>query len=395
MSPTNQMETIGGRYRLGERIGHGGMGEVFAAHDLRLDREVALKLLRADLAEQDGMRERVVAEARLAARLTHPHVVGVLDTGEQDGRPFVVMERLSGRTLGDELADGPMPPERVRDVGLQVLRALAAAHELGIVHRDVKPGNVLDAGVGTWKVADFGIAKWVHAEETLTGTGELLGSPSYLAPERIEGEQAGPASDLYAVGVLLYEALCGRKPFEGDDPFALATAIRDGAYEPPGSVFPDADRTIVAVIERAMKRDPSERYESAEAMAAALLGEDTQDTGDVTATIAVPVTTPLPPTEEEPLLESDGSDTVPVPRVEQTARLPYQAPAPRPERPRRASKTALIVAGAVLALVLITVFAIVAFTDSGTPLPGSGAGASSLPAPLEDALTRLEESVRP
>jgi serine/threonine protein kinase len=395
MSPTNQMETIGGRYRLGERIGHGGMGEVFAAHDLRLDREVALKLLRADLAEQDGMRERVVAEARLAARLTHPHVVGVLDTGEQDGRPFVVMERLSGRTLGDELADGPMPPERVRDVGLQVLRALAAAHELGIVHRDVKPGNVLDTGVGTWKVADFGIAKWVHAEETLTGTGELLGSPSYLAPERIEGEQAGPASDLYAVGVLLYEALCGRKPFEGDDPFALATAIREGAYEPPGSVFPDADRTIVAVIERAMKRDPSERYESAETMAAALLGEDTQDTADVTATIAVPVTTPLPPTEEEPLLESDGNETVPVPRVEQTARLPYQAPAPRPEPPRRPSKTPQIVAGAILALILITVFAIVAFTDSGTPPPGSGAGASSLPAPLEDALTRLEESVRP
>ena len=135
------------------------------------------------------MRERVVAEARLAARLTHPHVVGVLDTGEQDGRPFVVMERLSGRTLRDELAGGPMPPERVRDVGLQVLRALAAAHELGIVHRDVKPGNILDAGVGTWKVADFGIAKWVHAEETLTGTGELLGSPSYLAPERIDGSR--------------------------------------------------------------------------------------------------------------------------------------------------------------------------------------------------------------
>ena len=118
MSPTEQIETIGDRYRLGDRLGAGGMGEVFVAHDLRLDREVALKLLRADLAQQDGMRERVVAEARLAARLTHPHVVGVLDTGEQDGRPFVVMERLSGRTLRDELAGGPMPPERVRDVGL-------------------------------------------------------------------------------------------------------------------------------------------------------------------------------------------------------------------------------------------------------------------------------------
>ena len=301
------------------------------------------------------------------------------------------MERLSGRTLGDELADGAMPAERVRDVGLQVLRALAAAHELGIVHRDVKPGNILDAGVGTWKVADFGIAKWVHADETLTGTGELLGSPSYLAPERIEGEQAGPASDLYAVGVLLYEALCGRKPFEGDDPFALATAIRDGAYEPPAAVFPDADPAIVAVIERAMQRDPAERYESAEAMAAALLGEDAEETGDVTATIVAPVTMPLPPTDEE--LEQDREETVRVPRVERTARLPVQAPAPRPQRWRRPSKTVLIVAAAVLAVVLITVFAIVAFSGSGTPLPG--ADASSLPVPLDEALTRLEESVRP
>jgi serine/threonine protein kinase len=254
--PTTQTKTIGDRYRLGERLGYGGMGEVFAAHDLRLDRSVALKLLREDLAGQVDMRERVVAEARLAARLTHPHVVGVLDTGEQDGRPFVVMERLSGRTLRDELAGGPLPAERVRDVGLQVLRALAAAHQLGIVHREMKPGNVLDAGMGTWKVADFGIARWVHADETLTGTGELLGSPSYLAPERIEGQQAGPASDLYAVGVLLYEALCGRKPFEGEDPFALATAIREGAFEPPSSVLPDADPGIVVVIERAMRLDP-------------------------------------------------------------------------------------------------------------------------------------------
>jgi serine/threonine protein kinase len=395
MSPTNQMETVGGRYRLGERIGYGGMGEVFAAHDLRLDREVALKLLRVDLAGQDGMRERVVAEARLAARLTHPHVVGVLDTGEQDGRPFVVMERLSGRTLGDELAEGPMPPERVRDVGLQVLRALAAAHELGIVHRDVKPGNVLDAGVGTWKVADFGIAKWVHADETLTGTGELMGSPSYLAPERIEGQQAGPASDLYAVGVLLYEALCGRKPFEGEDPFALATSIREGRYEPPTSVLPDADPQIVAVIERAMQREPADRYESAEAMAAALLGEDSSGADDVTATTATPATTPIPPIDAEPESEPevDGNETVRMPPMDQTARLPYQAPASEPERPRRRPKTALIVGGAILALVLITVFAIVAFTGSGTPPPDPGAGATSLPAPLEDALTRLEESV--
>jgi len=388
MASTEQIGIVGDRYRLGERLGHGGMGEVFAAHDLRLDREVALKLLRADLAEQDGMRERVVAEARLAARLTHPHVVGVLDTGEQDGRPFVVMERLSGRTLRDELAGGPMPPERVRDVGQQVLRALAAAHELGIVHRDVKPGNILDAGVGTWKVADFGIAKWVHADETLTGTGELLGSPSYLAPERIEGDQAGPASDLYAVGVLLYESLTGRKPFEGDDPFALAAAIRDGRYEPPTSIDTDADPEISVVIERAMRRDVAERYESAEAMAAALLGEDPgRVESAATAAIAV---SPGPAADAQP----DGSETVRMSPMEQTARLPVQPSAARSAAPRRLPRAAPIVAGAIVVVALLVILAFSVFADRNAPGPGA-ATSTTLPAPLEDALQELEESVQP
>ena len=383
MSPTEQIETVGGRYQLGDLLGAGGMGEVFVAHDLRLDREVALKLLRADLAQQDDMRERVVAEARLAARLTHPHVVGVLDTGEQDGRPFVVMERLSGRTLRDELADGPMPPERVRDVGLQVLRALAAAHELGIVHRDVKPGNILDAGVGTWKVADFGIAKWIHADETLTGTGELMGSPSYLAPERIDGQQAGPASDLYAVGVLLYEALSGRKPFEGDEPLALAAAIRDGRFEPITGIVADVDPDIAAVIDRAMRRDPAERYEHAEAMAAALLGEEPERASDdETTTIAAPARPTL-----------DGSETVPMPRMERTARLPVPAPVPRSARFSRPSRTALLVAGAIVAVALLVILALTVFTGGGTPDPNTANG-TTLPAPLEDALAGLEEAVR-
>jgi serine/threonine protein kinase len=388
MSPTEQMETIGGRYRLGDRLGAGGMGEVFVAHDLRLDREVALKLLRADLAQQEGMRERVVAEARLAARLTHPHVVGVLDTGEQDGRPFVVMERLSGRTLRDELAGGAMSPERARDVGLQVLRALAAAHELGIVHRDVKPGNILDAGVGTWKVADFGIAKWVHAEETLTGTGELLGSPSYLAPERIDGQQAGPASDLYAVGVLLYEALTGRKPFEGDDPFALAAAIRDGRYEPPTAIEAGVDPQITAVIERAMRRHPGERYASAEVMAAALVGDERAVDRAATEVIAGPLE---PDVDTEP----DGHETVPIPRMERTARLPSQPPTSQPaDHPRRPSRAALIAAAAIVAVALLVTLALTVFTGPDTP-GTNGAAGTALPAQLEDALSQLEDSVQP
>jgi serine/threonine protein kinase len=303
------------------------------------------------------------------------------------------MERLSGRTLRDVLAEGPMPPERVRDVGLQVLRALAAAHELGIVHRDVKPGNVLDAGVGTWKVADFGIAKWIHADETLTGTGELLGSPSYLAPERIDGEQAGPAADLYAVGVLLYEALCGRRPFEGDDPFTLASAIKEGRYERPADVVPDADPRIAPVIERAMSLEPGDRFASAEEMASALLGAD----ADETEAFEAPASgTSGEPPASAPDHDADATETIRTPRLEETARIPYQAPAPRPVRSqRRARTTAMIVAAALIAIALITVLAVVAFTGSGGgQQPGSSAG-SSLPAPLEDSLRRLEEAVRP
>jgi eukaryotic-like serine/threonine-protein kinase len=399
MSSTNQLDSIADRYRLGELIGQGGMGEVFAAQDLRLEREVALKLLRPDLAERDGMRERVLAEARLAARLTHPNVVAVLDTGEQEGRPFVVMERLSGRTLRDELSGGPMDPEQVRDVGLQVLRALGAAHELGIIHRDVKPGNVLDAGVGTWKVADFGIAKWVHADDTLTGTGELLGSPWYVAPERIDGRQAGPAADLYGVGVLLYEALCSRRPFEGDDPIALAAQINEGRYEPPPA---DADPAIVQVIERAMRRDPAERFTSADQMADALLGAKAPEPeADPTVTME-----PDPEVEREP----DGDATQAMRPLDRTAVLPapaarpdqepavpeappapYQAPAPRP-RARRPSPA--VIAAVIIAIGLVAVLAFVTF--SGRPGTRSDRRPNAtLPAPLEDALQRLEDSVRP
>jgi serine/threonine-protein kinase len=240
--------------------------------------------------------------------------------------------------------------------------------------------------VGTWKVADFGIAKWIHADETLTGTGELLGSPSYLAPERIEGHEAQPASDLYAVGVLLYEALCGTRPFSARDPISLATEIREGRYQPAAEVIPDADPQIVAVIERAMRLDPQERFRSAEEMATALT------TGETTADVA-PLTEPLPAAGGS----ADGTKTVPVPKLEQTARLPIeQAPeaAPRPSRPRG---RLLVIGAAILAIVLVTVLAIAAFSgqDAPPPSPSAGATDSTLPAELDEALQRLEDSVRP
>jgi serine/threonine protein kinase len=242
----------------------------------------------------------------------------------------------------------------------------------------------------TWKVADFGIAKWVHAEETLTGTGELLGSPSYLAPERIDGQQAGPASDLYAVGVLLYEALTGRKPFEGDDPFALAAAIRSGRYEPPTAIDADAYPQIGAVIERAMRRDPAERYESAEAMAAALLGDERDVDRTATEVIAGPIE---PDVDTEP----EGHETVPIPRMERTARLPSQPPTPQPAGFPRPSRVVLIAAGAIVVVALLVILALTIFT--GPDAPGAngtgGTGGTALPASLDDALRELEDSVQP
>ena len=215
--------TIAGRYAVGEVIGRGGMGEVRAGHDLRLDRDVAVKLLNPDVVALPKARERFEAEARAAARLTHPNIVVVYDSGEHEGVLFLVMERLPGRTLADELSRGSLSVERVRSVGADVLAALGAAHNAGVVHRDLKPGNVLLAADGTAKVADFGIAKAV-GDVDLTTTGILLGTPAYLSPEQLDGEVATPASDIYSVGVLLYEALAGTKPFASGSPVALARA---------------------------------------------------------------------------------------------------------------------------------------------------------------------------
>jgi serine/threonine-protein kinase len=197
---------------------------VYDAVDTRLDRPVALKRLRADLADDVAMRRRVETEARLAARLTHPNVVTVFDSGLEAGHPFIVMERLDGRTLRDELAEGPMEHEAVRSMALQVLEALAAAHGIGLIHRDVKPGNILVAGEGTWKVADFGIATSIEDDHTLTRTGELLGSASYLAPERLEGHAGHDAQR---------RLFARRRDVRGPDrPAPVRRGHPDGARDP-------------------------------------------------------------------------------------------------------------------------------------------------------------------
>jgi eukaryotic-like serine/threonine-protein kinase len=381
MAPLGARPTVAGRYRTGDLLGRGGMGEVYDAVDLRLDRRVALKRLRADMADDPSMRRRVEVEARLAAKLIHPNVVTVFDSGLDEGHPFIVMERLGGRTLSDELSREPMEPDRVRAMALQVLEALAAAHAIGLIHRDVKPGNILEGQDETWKVADFGIATTTDSDHTITRTGEVLGSPSYLAPERLEGHAATARSDLYSLGVVLYEAVSGSRPFGEGNPWALGVRIREGRYEPLPEAAPGVDPDLAAAIERAMSRDPADRFASAQEMAQTLRG-------------------PASPTRPLDAPAADEAPTVVIDRDDDpTAVLePVGAPpAARTAAPKRLL-TILLVAG-VLIVAVAAITAVAIFdgpTTAGTPpAPTTSSDTTGVPAPLQDALNRLQETIDP
>jgi len=263
---------VGGRYRLGATLGSGGMADVYDAVDDRLGRPVAVKVLRPEMAAQPDVRRRFEAEARAAARLSHPNAVAVFDTGVDETAPWLVMERLPGETLADRIrGDGPLDPEWVRRMAGDVLGALGAAHAAGLVHRDVKPGNILIGADGCAKIADFGIAKSLDVvADDHTVSGQLVGTPAYLAPERIDGEPATVRSDLYALGVVLYEALGGLRPFEGTTPMSIAYAVQHAPVPALDELRPDLPRPLVDAVMRAMARDPRDRFGSAAEMARAL-----------------------------------------------------------------------------------------------------------------------------
>jgi tRNA A-37 threonylcarbamoyl transferase component Bud32 len=283
---------VDGRYRVGAVIGRGAMGEVRSAWDERLDREVAYKCLRSDLARDPAVRARFEDEARSAARLAHHAIVTVFDSGEHDGVPYLVMERLPGRTLADELTDGPLPERRVEAIAVDIGGALATAHDLGVIHRDVKPGNILLTADGGVKLADFGIAKSADAMDH-TQTGMIIGSPSYLAPERLAGEPATARSDLYALGVVLYEALTGTKPFRGDTPVALAHAIHTTSPEPIRTRCPGTSDALAGVIDGCMARAPGDRPASASDVVATLRASATQELAAVDADAGGAETVPM------------------------------------------------------------------------------------------------------
>jgi serine/threonine protein kinase len=261
-------ELLGGRYELRGVLGRGGMAEVHDGFDTRLGRPVAIKLLYPGFSVNPDSRRRFEAEARAAAGLNHPNIVAVHDSGEHQGTPFIVMERLPGRTLADLIAHGPMPQSLVHLMLEDVLAALAAAHYAGILHRDIKPANILFADSGRAKVTDFGIAKTAGVDHTHTG--QIIGTMAYLSPERLAGKPASICDDLYAVGVVGYEALTGYRPFPQDNLATLARAIMDGRPPPIAAFRPDVDPAFAGVLEQAMAPEARWRFASADAMRASL-----------------------------------------------------------------------------------------------------------------------------
>jgi eukaryotic-like serine/threonine-protein kinase len=272
-----------GRYRLEDVLGRGGMATVYLAQDEELERPVAVKVLAGHLADDATFRSRFVREARLAAQLSHPNVVQIYDSGENDGNPYIVMEFVDGRTLADELTEtGPLPPDRVVELGVQVCAGLGTAHAAGLVHRDIKPGNLLIREDGMVKIADFGIAR--AAETThLTQMGSILGTAAYLAPEQARGEEVTAAADLYSLGCVLYECLTGRTPYAFETLTELAAKHCDEPIPPVRQLREEVSENLEAVVMRCLARKPGYRPASAAAVAS-----------DLSADTPEPATSPLP-----------------------------------------------------------------------------------------------------
>jgi beta-lactam-binding protein with PASTA domain/predicted Ser/Thr protein kinase len=268
---------LGSRYEIGEVLGYGGMAEVHLGRDVRLGREVAVKVLRADLARDPSFQTRFRREAQAAASLNHPAIVAVYDTGEDavqnGGLPYIVMEYVEGRTLRDVLkAEGRLMPRRAMEIVADICAALDFSHRNGIVHRDVKPGNVMVTPTGAVKVMDFGIARAVaDAGATVTATAQVIGTAQYLSPEQARGENVDARSDVYSTGCLLYELLTGHPPFTGDSPVAVAYQHVREIAPPPSSSNPDVPPELDAIVMKSMAKNPANRYQTANEMRSDLI----------------------------------------------------------------------------------------------------------------------------
>lgn len=339
-----------GRYRVERTLGQGGMAAVYLAHDSELDRPVAIKVLAEHLSSDEAFRQRFVREARMAAGLSHPNIVHVYDQGDEDGRPFIVMECVDGHTLGEELKrTGALPPARVVDLALQICGGLEHAHASGLVHRDIKPGNLLLSENGTVKIADFGIARAAQATK-LTQIGSILGTAAYLAPEQAAGEPVTAAADIYSLGCVLFELLTARTPYVFESLPELVVKQREEPITPIRELRPDVPPELEAAVMHCLARRPEYRPASVAELARELAAGS-----------------PEPPTE--PLPRSTGF------RATQVETVPLsQAPATAPLRQTRTprsghalpGRTTWLLFGIVAALVVVVLaFALSSGDENG------------------------------
>ncbi|HWG08507.1 MAG TPA: protein kinase [Solirubrobacteraceae bacterium] len=358
---------LAGRYELLEVLGRGGMGVVYSATDVVLDRTVAVKVLPAALAEEHPTHvERFEREARAVASVNHPGVVAVYDTGAEEATRFIVMECAAGRSLAGILrSDGRLEPERAADIAGRVADALASAHAAGLIHRDVKPSNVMVAADGSVKVLDFGIARMLDAT-TLTRDAAVLGSAPYMAPEQARGERADMRSDIYSLGCLLYEMLTGRPPFAGEAAAAVLQQHLAAAPRPPSETNPGVEPALDALVLEMLAKAPGDRPESATQVSERLAA--------LPATAAT-MPGPAPETVAEPTAVTRMRDAITrvldaAPGMRDTEpRMPDSAPRDRHRR--------LLAATAVVALAVLVAIIVVLAGGGSSPRPQGSAGADS------------------
>ncbi len=270
--PSSAPVVLGGRYEVHRRLARGGMAEVFLARDSALDRPVAVKVLFPEYAADPSFVERFRREAQAAANLTHPNIVGVFDWGSESGTYYIVMEYVDGQSVAQILrGTGPLQPRRVAEVAFETAGALGFAHTRGVVHRDVKPGNILVNSQGVSKVTDFGIARALSSPaEELTQAGSVMGTATYFSPEQAQGFAVDARSDLYSLGVVMYEMLCGRPPFAGDSPVAIAYKHVQELPPPPESIVSTVPPGLSAIVLKLLAKSPDQRYVSADDLRADL-----------------------------------------------------------------------------------------------------------------------------
>ena len=361
-------ELIVGRYELEELVGEGGMSSVFRAYDTVLERRVAIKILHEHFSRDPEYVERFRREARAIARLAHPNVVTVIDRGEWEGRQFIVFEHVAGENLKAVIVrEGPLPVDRALSLACQIARALAFAHELGIVHRDVKPHNVLLDGSGTAKVTDFGIARALDSDDALTQTGTVLGTGQYLSPEQANGERGDERSDQYSLGVVTYELLTGEVPYSGDNLMALAMRHVKDPVPSVRALRPEVPERVDAVVARMLAKRPQDRFGSMETLAAALesclaeaLEAQTRGRDEDTGVLAAP--------------KAPQPDAPPATRVS----APPAREQPARAQPTRSRRSGLRVAGVLLLAAVILVGNLlvleIVFEDGLPGLPGLRGG---------------------